>query len=158
MAKINDWVHTTSPDYPYPQVEGCTSALLKTIQRLDVYAKPKQFNLSSCCLLRFASLPSDEKRHTLRVISPSDEPIDETYAWQVTGTIGGRIVNVVCEYIFHTYTHNRSGNGEWHINGKDAWLRADMGGLDIDDIWQDENKWRRAYTAIVAKECNLEVM
>jgi len=81
----------------------------------------------------------------VRVVSPPDEPIDETYTWQVTGAISERIVNVVSEYIFHTYKHNRSGNGEWHINSKDAWLREDMGGLSIDDIWQDNDKWKPAY-------------
>ena len=151
MAKINGWTHTTHDDYPYPQVECCTEALLRTIRRLDGFASPKQFRLSCSTLIRFVSLPSDERMHSVRVIAPPDKPIDEVYVWQVTGDIGGRIVNIVCEYIFHTYKRNRSGNGEWHINGKDAWLREDMGGLSIDDIWQDTDMWRPSYEAATAK-------
>ena len=140
MIKIDDWVHSTIDTYPYQQVRLSTESLLKAIRMLGEMAKPKHFDMSSCSLIRFEALPSNGKRHGIRVVD--DLPIDEVYTWQVWGSIGGRTVNIISEYIFHTHKENRSGSGEWHVNGKDAYLREDMGGLAIDDIWQDNNEWK----------------
>jgi len=139
MAKIDSWITTRVKDYPYPQVEQATRALLETIRRLDRFAKPKQFSLHHCQLLKFERVPSDGKMHRIKVEYPPDKMIDEIFVWQIIGAIGDKVVNVVSEWIFHTHENNRSGNTEWHINGKDAYLRKDLGGLSIEDIWQADN-------------------
>jgi len=145
MAKINEWTNTKIEDYPYPQVRIAAKVLLMTIRKLDYFAKPKQFNLSYCSLLEFEQVPSDGSRHRIRIEYPTDKMIDEVFRWQVVGSIGGRAVNVISKFIFHTHKNNRSGSGEWFINQKDAYLREDSGGLSMDDIWQDNNKWRESY-------------
>lgn len=151
MATVIDSHVTSEKDgYPYDQVEYCTESLFKAISIIERRAKPKQFHMNSCRLLRFDSVPANGRRHQVRVVG--EELIDEIYVWQVIGTIGGRIVNIVSEYTFHTHKNNRSGSGEWYVNGKDAYLRADMGGLAISAIWQDATMWKVAYDNAVAKE------
>ena len=142
-TKINDWVSESMDKYPYPQVADCAESLLKTIRVLERLANRKHFYLSHCRLLCFDRKPSDGHNHQISVVG--DKKIDETYIWQVTGRISNQIINVVAKYIFHTHQDNRSGSGEYHINGKDAYLRADLGGLTLDDIWQDKGKWRKPY-------------
>lgn len=140
MAKINSaWVHEDGKTEINARVADATEALLKTITILDELAKPKQFNLSSANLCRFDQLPSNGSRHSVRV--QDDILVDEIVKWQVYGNIGGRIVNVVVYHLFHTHKDNRSGSGEFFINGKTD-RKPEYGGITLDDVWQDNDKWK----------------
>lgn len=123
------------------RVSDSAEALLKTIGILDDLAKPKHFNLHNMALKQFDQLPSDESRHYVRVTCPKETPVDEIVCWQVYGDIGGRIVNVVAYHVFHTYINDRTGSGEYFINGKTD-CKPERGGVTLDDIWQDNDKWK----------------
>ena len=126
------FVSTEQEEYPYKQVAACAEALLRTIRTIERLAERKQFRMTSAHLCRFDRVAVDGRNHSLRVMG--DEPIDETYVWQVYGTIGGRQVNVISQYIFHTHKENRSGSGALRINGKDSSLKPKYGGVVLDDI------------------------
>jgi len=119
------------------------TTFMRTLDRLSHFAEPKNFVFLGATLIEAQQIPSDESRHTVRNIWPVDTPVDEVIRIQVHGRIGNRTVNVVARYTFHTYLNNRSGSEEFRINGKDAWLREDLGGLELEDIWQDNNKWMK---------------
>lgn len=145
MAKINypfiseiPFHETGEPDIK-ARVCDATESLLKTISILDDLAKPKNFKMGSTNLIRFDQLPSNGNRHSVSVMG--DIPIDEIVQWQVYGNIGDKIVNVVVYHIFHTHKENRSGGGEYFINGKKD-CKPEFGGITLDDVWQDNNKWQ----------------
>lgn len=142
MAKIHCPFVSASPtsDLTKERVCDATESLLKAITILDDLAKPKQFNLSSAQLLQFDRIPSNGSRHHVRV--EGEKPIDEIVGWQIYGHIGDsdRIINCKVYHIFHTQEDNRSGSGEFFINGKTD-CKPEYGGITLDDIWQDANKW-----------------
>ena len=118
--------------------------LLDVLDRLSELAMPKYFVYSGSTLKRMEQVPSNGKMHQVKVTSPVLPFIDEIVEWQVYGSIGGRIVNCRVESVFHTHEGNRTGSKHWTINGKDPYLRQDLGGLCLDDVWQDNNKWKEA--------------
>lgn len=121
------------------QVAGATNTLLKAIHMIDSLVAPKRFNLSGAYLRRFETQDNGFSRHSLRVVD--DSPIDEISEWQVVGTVGDRIVNVIAQGIFHTHRSNRSGNHEYIFNGKPH-HRPEYGGITIDDIWQEAGLYK----------------
>jgi hypothetical protein len=144
MAKINYTFVSANSDKEGHTIElnervaDATEALLKTITVLDNLAKPKQFVLSHADLLQFEQKPSMRSRHTIMVDGYT--PVEEIVKWQVTGKIGERFVNVVVYHLFHTFKGNRSGNGEYFINGKTT-KKPEYGGITLEDIWDDNHKW-----------------
>ena len=130
---------------PYKQVAESANALLSAIASIERLAAPKQFRMMGCYLMRYDSLPSNGRNHYIRAVG--DEPIDETYAWQITGTVGGRVINAVAVTVFHTHKENRSGAWQRWINGKDPSLKPEYGGVTLDDLWQDADLWREAREA-----------
>ena len=124
------------------RVASSAECLLRSIGTIERLAGRKHFILNSCHLLRFDRSPTDGRGHQLHV--DGDTPIVETCAWQIYGSVQGRIINAVSEYRFFTHEGNRSGHGESYLNGKEQSLKPEYGGVTLDDLWQDADLWRDA--------------
>ena len=121
------------------RVAEATGALLQAINKIDYLVAPKRFNLTGAYLRRFEVQENGFTNHAMRV--EGDSPIDEISEWQIIGTVGDRIVNVIAGGIFHTHKENRSGNHEFIFNGKPD-FRPEYGGATIDDIWQESEHYK----------------
>ena len=126
-------------DSIYDRVAGATETVFRTLRVLEDFAKPKAFTFHDASLIAFTVKPASGFQHHVRVEGYT--PIDEIDRWQIFGSIGDRTVNVVAEHIFHTHKDNRSGSGEYFINGKPL-MKPEFGGVTLDDIWQDSEKWK----------------
>ena len=122
------------------RVADSAATLIKAIHMIDSLVAPKRFHLTGAYLRRFEAVDNGFAHHSLRV--EGDKPIDEISEWQVVGTVGDRIVNVIAFGVFHTHQHNRSGNREYSFNGK-PYLRPEYGGITIDDIWQESGLYKQ---------------
>lgn len=111
-----------------------TGTLLQAINKIDYLVAPKRFNLTGAYLRHFEVQENGFTNHSMRV--EGDSAIDEISEWQIIGTVGDRIVNVIARGVFHTHKENRSGNRELTFNGKPD-FRPECGGATIDDIWQE---------------------
>jgi len=121
------------------RVAEATNTLLQAINKIDYLVAPKQFKLTGAYLRRFEVEEKGFANHAVRIIG--DSPIDEISEWQIIGTVGDRIVNVIAQGIFHTHKENRSGNHEFTFNGKPNY-RPECGGTTIDDIWQESGIYK----------------
>jgi len=121
------------------RVVGATNTLLRAIHMIDSLVAPKHFRLTGAYLRQFEAVDKGFDRHSMRVVG--DKPIDEISEWQVIGTVGDRIVNVIAYGVFHTHQKNRSGNYEYIFNGKPH-FRPEYGGITIDDIWQETGLYK----------------
>ena len=121
-------------DVTRKRVSEATDTLLKAINKIDYLVAPKHFKLTGAYLRQFEVQENGSRNHSLRV--EGDCPIDEISEWQVIGTVGERIVNVIARGIFHTHKNNRSGGHEFIFNGKPDYL-PEYGGATIEDIWQE---------------------
>ena len=131
-------------DITRKRVAGATDTLLRAINVIDSLVMPKHFSLTGAYLRQFEAADNGFSRHSLRVVD--DTPIDEISEWQVIGTVGERIVNVIAKGIFHTHRNNRSGNYEYTFNGKPHY-RPEYGGITIDDIWQESGLYKQFFKA-----------
>lgn len=122
------------------QVAGATHTLIKALHVIDSLVVPKRFILNSAYLRRFEAVDKGFSNHSLRV--DGDNPIDEISEWQVVGTAGDRIVNVIAYGVFHTHQNNRSGGYEYLFNGK-PFNRPEYGGVTVDDIWQESGLYQQ---------------
>jgi len=122
------------------QTVGATSTLIKALHMIDSLVAPKHFCLIGAYLRRFEAVDNGFSRHSLKI--EGEKPIDEISEWQVVGTAGDRIVNVIALGVFHTHQHNRSGNHEYSFNGK-PYLRPEYGGITRDDIWQESGLYKQ---------------
>ena len=123
------------------RVAGATNTLIRAIHMVDSLVAPKRFKLTGAYLRKFETQNNGFSRHALRCVG--DEPIDEVSEWQVIGTVGDRIVNVIAQGVFHTHQHDRSGSYEYIFNGKPH-HRPEYGGITIDDIWQESGLYKQA--------------
>jgi len=121
------------------RVAEATDTLLKATNKIDYLVAPKHFKLTGAYLRQFEVQGNGFANHSLRV--EGDCPIDEISEWQIIGTVGDRIVNVIAKGIFHTHKNNRSGGHEFIFNGKPNY-RPEYGGATIDDIWQETGIYR----------------
>lgn len=121
------------------RVAGATGTLLQAINKIDYLVAPKRFKLTGAYLRQFEVQENGFTNHSLMV--EGDCPIDEVSEWQIIGTVGDRIVNVIAKGIFHTHKNNRSGGREFIFNGKPAY-RPEYGGATIDDIWQESGLYK----------------
>jgi len=131
-------------DITRKRVAGATDTLLRAINVIDSLVKPKHFKLTGAYLRHFEVTENGASNHYLRVVD--DTPIDEISEWQVIGTVGERIVNVIAQGIFHTHKNNRSGNYEYTFNGKPHY-RPEYGGITVDDIWQETGLYKQFFNA-----------
>ncbi len=122
------------------QVVGATKTLLEAINIIDSLVAPKRFNLRDADLRVFEAKDNGFANHSIRV--EGESPIDEISEWQIIGTVGDRIVNIVARGVFHTHQHDRSGNRELTINGKPNY-KPEYGGINIDDIWQETGEYEK---------------
>jgi len=129
------------------RVAEATDTLLKATNKIDYLVAPKHFKLTGAYLRQFEVQENGFRNHALRV--EGDCPIDEVSEWQIIGTVGGRIVNVIAKGIFHTHKNNRSGGHEFIFNGKPNY-RPEYGGATIDDIWQETGLYKQFFKASVA--------
>ncbi len=113
------------------RVAEATGVLLQAIDTISRLAKPKNLTVTGCYLRRFEQVTSDESMHTIRIAE-----------WQILATIQNRVVNVIAHGVFH------SGGRSLFINGKSIYIRPELGGVSLDDIWQDSNKWKEFYNAV----------
>lgn len=143
MAKLQSVSVRESLNQPHEvldmRVAGATATLLKALHAIDSLVKPKRFELHGAYLRRFEAKDNGFSRHSMRCVG--DLPIDEISEWQITGTVGERIVNVIVQGVFHTHQQNRSGNHEFTLNGKPNY-RPEYGGITIDDIWQESGLYK----------------
>lgn len=121
------------------RVADATGALLQAINKIDYLVAPKRFNLKGAYLRQFEVQENGCSSHSL--IVEDDVPIDEVSEWQIVGTVGDRIVNVIAKGIFHTHKENRSGNHELFFNGKPN-FRPEFGGATLEDIWQESGIYK----------------
>lgn len=131
-------------DITRKRVAGATDTLLRVINVIDSLVKPKHFKLTGAYLRRFETADNGFSNHHLRVVD--DTPIDEISEWQVIGTVGERIVNIIAKGVFHTHQNNRSGNYEYTFNGKPNY-RPEYGGITINDIWQETGLYKQFFKA-----------
>ncbi len=139
MAKINAWVrnHNESLGDLGDQVASATDVLLDAIRFIDNLAAPKHFNVQFVGLQEFKQEPTSDEDFHVRVEWPENPAINEICEWEITGTIGGKLVNVVVRHIFHTYKNDRTGSGETFYNGKTDY-KPECGGLSLEDCWQKQ--------------------
>lgn len=141
------------------RVAGATGTLLQAINKIDYLVAPKHFKLTGAYLRQFEVQENGSRHHSLRV--EEDCPIDEVSEWQIIGTVGERIVNVIAKGIFHTYKNNRSGGHEFTFNGKPD-HRPEYGGATIDDIWQESGLYKQFFkasaTGIITQNCRGKVI
>lgn len=123
------------------RVAGATETLIKAIHVIDSLVAPKRFSLTGAYLRCFETQDNGFARHSVKC--EGDEPTDEISEWQVIGTVGDRIVNLIARGVFHTHKNNRSGNHEYLFNGKPNY-RPEYGGVTIDDIWQESGLYKQA--------------
>ena len=121
------------------RVAEATGTLLQAINKIDYLVAPKRFNLTGAYLRHFEVQENGFANHSMRV--EGDSPIDEISEWQIVGTVGDRIVNVIARGIFHTHKENHSGNHELIFNGKPNY-RPEYGGATVDDIWQESGIYK----------------
>ena len=143
MAVKFGFNHVHSPETEELEMPShAVETFARTLDILSDLAAPKNFVYTGSQLRRMEQMSSDESQHKVRCVQPAYPAIDEIVEWQVLGKIGDKTVNVICCSIFHTYIGNRSGSRETTINGKEPGLWEELGGLTLDDIWQDSNKWK----------------
>jgi len=143
MAKLHSFGVQATPstkDIELIRVAQASKSLIEGIQVIDSLAKPKQFNLSSAYLRRFDVEHNGKRNHS--IYCTDDVPIDEITEWQITGTVGDRIINAIVKYIFHTHENNRSGSGEFIINGK-PYIKPEYGGITLEDIYQESELYKQ---------------
>ena len=140
------FVHTELDDQLHKRVAGSAESLLRAVSRIEDLAGLKQFVFTSATLVRFDRNPTDGHGRKPRTVAEKTIVV-ETHAWQIYGSIQGRIINAVSLYRFYTHEDNRSGHGESSLNGKSQSLKPEYGGVTLDDLWQDADLWRGAREA-----------
>jgi hypothetical protein len=116
------------------QVAGSAGALIRTLEVIDNLATPKHPIVQWISLKRFEQKNNGTSKHRIIVGGDEFEPIDEITEWDVSGMIGNKRFDVTSIATFHTFKGNRSGSGEFLINGKEL-KREDCGGVALEDIW-----------------------
>lgn len=124
----SSWVHNEKG----LELEGHLSdAILDCLSNMSRLAKPKQFKFTSLNIMRCEVVNS---------------PVNLLVEFQIIGEIGSRITNAIYCSIKHSYAHY--GYGERTINGKPANLKPELGGVTLEDIWQDNELWKQHSSSI----------
>jgi len=118
------------------------ATLLRGLREIQCLAGRKIPEITVVHILEADERPADGSEHRVKILEPQATPVDYAAKVQLIGYLGGRSINAVVTGVKHGYKENGTGSYEFTMNGKPLGVHANRGGLTLDDLWQENERWK----------------